>query len=457
MSDHPNTQDSIKQAIARLDEQIKYEEWHEHLMNLIQNHYPIAWAHLEQGTEPADLFQLPRLDEPFKIARKASTEAAGFVFEDPDDGHLPRRTADDGDFRFDHQDDNFFYAMVRNQQYLGNPGQKIWEMECANIIRLKSEYLNKTKPQVWADMERFLSDTILSKVKIPLDEYKRHKAVLDYLWLDEKIKSVHTGEGTASISLKLSEVLNMRFQDLDLNTYNSRMINAREDLTKMNIDTDALMDHLFSVNYHIGLSRFANSNPAVDRMLQSIYESHSWPTMDVTMSKLNTSTTLRKVIQQQNNTFGILRANESKLQANMAKPKPSNHGRTAHYKGPNVGGTDTKYKTLKVRCLGCGGWHSITDCEQEVQTCGVCAKNHCTDMHEAYVECQQCFKAERSGGKLTYKDLFKGLQDAKLEVDEEAQAEESQEEDAKLEAFNARMNSVQSLWEDYEDDYYESP
>ena len=82
---------------------------------------------------------------------------------------------------------------------------------------------------------------------------------------------VHTGEGTASLSFKMSELINIRrHKDLTIDSYNTLMINAREDIMKMNF-----MNNFFSVMYHIGLYQFASSNPTVSSKLEKIFEMQS--------------------------------------------------------------------------------------------------------------------------------------------------------------------------------------
>ena len=357
MSDHPKVQDTMKHSISRLDDQTKYEEWRDQIMNYFQNRYTTAWSHLEHDTDPTYAFQLPMLEYLAKVARKATTAVSGYRYLNSEEASLPLiRESDEefSSFKFDSQDGHFYYRMTRSDEYPGTYGQRIWEMECNNILRLKSEYHNKTKAQVWADLERFISDTILAKVKIPIEEYKTRKADLDYKWLYDQIKLVHTGEGEASLALKLSEVLNMRFMDVDLNTYNSGMVNAREDIARMKVDPETLIEQLFSVTYHIGLTRFANTNPTVNHALNLVFEKQEWPTMDATMSGLTTATTLRERLNSQNNTFGILRANESNLQANLAKQKPSSHSKTPFYKGLSIGGMDKSKPLSKLTmCFGC--------------------------------------------------------------------------------------------------------
>ena len=45
-------------------------------------------------------------------------------------------------------------------------------------------------------------------------------------------------EGSVSLCLKISEIINLRHQDLTIDTYNTAMLNAREDLLKMNVNPE---------------------------------------------------------------------------------------------------------------------------------------------------------------------------------------------------------------------------
>ena len=64
-------------------------------------------------------------------------------------------------------------------------------------------------------------------------------------------------EGSVSLCLKISEIINLRHQDLTIDTYNTTMLNAREDLLKMNVNPGNFIANFISVIYHIGLLNFA--------------------------------------------------------------------------------------------------------------------------------------------------------------------------------------------------------
>ena len=51
----------------------------------------------------------------------------------------------------------------------------MWEMKVSNTIRIQSKYLHETKPQLFADMEFYCSETILAKARIPRGEYDAKK------------------------------------------------------------------------------------------------------------------------------------------------------------------------------------------------------------------------------------------------------------------------------------------
>ena len=475
MSDHPKVQDTIKRQIKCLDEQIKYEEWRAEMMNYVLSKYPVAYSHIEHKVDPATVFQTPILDYTIRIARKPATNIVGYIFENPADATLPIWRPTDADFnthRFDTYDDEFYYIFERNVQFLGTAGQKMWEMQCSSIIRLQSKHLYETKPQLWADLEHHIADTILAKVRIPLDTYNAKKLLLDYMWLFEKIKMVHTGEGSASLCLKISEIINLRHQDLTIDTYNTTMLNAREDLLKMNVNPGNFIANFISVIYHIGLLNFASNNPTIELKLQEIFQMNgNWPTMDSTMNSIITAITIRNRIQT-DNTFGVIRANQAmssvspmpQIEAYLSKQSPSNHSKTPYYKSLSVGGRDGNNKVMQ--CFNCGGNHRAANCTEAPAVCKTCHKTgHCTSMHNQFIKVKEIVRSRtkpisnNNSLKSKFQAMEANIEQNSFEVDEEAQ-EEDFKQLVQLEAFMATNNATGTIneeqkWQDCDEDYSE--
>ena len=433
MSNHTKVQDTFKRNIRCLNDQTKYEEWRAEILNYIMSRYPVAYTHIEYQVDPVHTFKVPILDQTIRIARKPITLADGFRFDNISAIDLPIvRTTDENfpAFIFDSQDVDFYYKYERNPQFSGNSGQKVWELQVSNVIRLKSKYLYEVKPQLWSDMEYYCSETILAKARIPKDVYDAKKLLFDYIWLFDKIKMVHTGECSASLSLKISELINIRrHKDLTIDSYNTMMVNAREDIMKMNVDPQNFMNNFFSVMYHIGLYQFALSNPTVLSKLEKIFEMHIWPSMDETMSSVMIATTVRQRIES-DNTHDV--TSQTQIAAHLAKQNRSSHYRTAFYK--SLGIVDKGDKNKSAQCFNCCGDHRAGNCSKPRSKCMKCNEpGHCTQMHDLFMKFIARFNNNRmsvskpSNNNKSLKSMFEEMENSNATdspVDEEALMED---------------------------------
>ena len=379
MSDHPSIQSSVQRAISKLDERQSHDEWRSEVLNYFMWKYPVVYFDIVDGRDPPAWLAAPELTYLYPVGRRPGTDVSGYPAGSP---HIKvpiiRSLSEElKELRFDVEEDGFYYIHQRYNKYNGPGGLELWKMECGNCLRAQNEFEMKTKPAVWAELERSISQMYLNKCKIPLETWNIRKLQLDYKWFILKIKEIHTGEGVASFALKLSEVMNMKFCNYDIDTYNSKMVLSREEILKMDKDPTTIINDLFSVIYHIGLNNFT-SDSTVSGKLDKIYELQIWPSMDQTMAEINSASTMKHRIREQNQSaMGVIQANYT---SNSSKQPTKSFINLKPIHKPMY---KPQSRIVDKRCLICLGPHRAAECDREPTQCKKSLPNGtiCTGLH----------------------------------------------------------------------------
>ena len=179
----------------------------------------------------------------------------------------------------------------------------------------------------------------------------------------------------------------MKFCNYDIDTYNSKMVLSREEILKMDKDPTTIINDLFSVIYHIGLNNFT-SDSTVSGKLDKIYELQIWPSMDQTMAEINSASTMKHRIREQNQSaMGVIQANYTS-NSNKQPTKSFINSKPIHkpmYKPQS--------RIVDKRCLICLGPHRAAECDREPTQCKkslpngtICTGLHHPQMHDIWMK-----------------------------------------------------------------------
>ena len=230
-----------------------YELWINQVTTEIRKKAQDAAAHMDSNIEPT--FVYPDYETITLIARKPFTDQyLGRGIMTAYQEALPRETWDAtrAGLDFNLADRFYYYNVDPNPIYMGTGGKTIFDTQVRAISSRQTNYENYQKAWAWSVLVQNCCELIMSQVKIPPQEFELKQSKLDYIWLREAIRFIHTGEGSHSVTLVAHKILTLRSNGNYIQ-YNTEFTRLILDIERRKMDKDKLWDMVINTAYHVGL------------------------------------------------------------------------------------------------------------------------------------------------------------------------------------------------------------
>ena len=432
---------TLPNHVPMLEAGISHTVWKKAVLNLLMTRCPNAFKHVITGVEPK--FAFPEIDVFTKVGRKEVTELAEVLASlTPDERALPVRDWDEPGPQFDTEDDHYYYRRSRHPDYAGPNGVIRHNFDFQDNGKRRSKYLNEERAMTWSVIERYLGTRVEAQVKIPNAEYDLHQANLDYMWLWNKVKFVHTGEGAHSTYLTIAKLISLKMMNNDYVPFHDGYWRARTELLERPIDPKDLLDNLLDAMFLINM--LDSSNTVWAKQIDEELMKEQWSTAAEMTKRMQTALKTKEGVEAYAGT-GVIQADVARTQ--HQKKKPNMRG-SIDRKAPTIYGT---------RCLRCGkeGCRATT-CKTVLapgeDRCAECGEAHHSSMHQLVTKVKQARKA----GKVkqnSHNKSYDNLPEQRHLGDKKAYAAMMTNEEA-LDDFDAQVEHLEAnatLLDEYSD------
>ena len=458
--EYPNVSSAI---VSLLDDNTNHHLWKDRIVNKIHERAHMAAAHLDTGVAPA--FPMPQYERRTICGRKVASNIllvrGGLTEEEAATIAIVNFAAADRGTAFDEEDRYFYYSVEVNPEFFGITGKMTFDQLLRAAIQNQNHYVTQQKPYAWTVLEQNVSERMMSQVRIPPAEYETKRSQLDYFWLSEKIKFIHTGEGAHSITLQVMKLLTARMDGDGHREYNAHFTKIITDITRRGTTPQALVPIIINTAYHYGLR--GNGNHFYTHELNKLLTLPELPNYEITMGHMTTlHTALRGIDEYSNNVNnGVVQANAA--DANRPPRKLSNNHNSSNSTNKTTASSDvnTVYGDMCLNCARKG--HMARDCTSPPSVCDTCRKSHHSSLHKVV----QAVKDKRSKMKTSRRQPVKRstsqmIQKAKLkdapfqeaytgEIDDIELSLEEQIDDMELLDANIAESEKQSSLENDEE------
>ena len=449
--------------VMLLDHTTNIHIWLDKVTNKIREKARHAAAHLDTGVEPN--IGLPDYEIRKIVGRKASSNVliirGELSAEDAKNIPVVNFVASDKGTAFDEEDRYYYYSVETVDRYRGSQGKAMYDAVFKVALGKIAYYENQEKAYAWTVLEANVDDPTMSQVRIPPAEYEAKRSILDYHWLKERIKFIHTGEGAHSVTLEVMKLLGAQMDGDKHREYNSNFTKNITAIMRRNIKPDVLLPIIINTAYHYGLR--GNGNHFYTHELNQLLAKPELPSYEKTMGHMTTLfTALRGIDEYANN------ASNGVVQANVAQTrfqkKPPARESTQKGSSGSSGEINTVYGDMCLNCAKKG--HIARNCSSPPNTCDICKQSHHTSLHHVVQKVKDRRKmkpsykpVKRSTSQMIQKTKMKETpyQDAftaELEDEEWTDSMERQITDMeRIDANIAESGKGTTMYEDDDEEY----
>lgn len=374
---------TLPTQVPMLDPTVGFSAWKKAILNRMMNVTPNAFKHIISGKKP--LFKYPELDIHTRIARKQITQddVAVNTSLSTADRTLPIQAWIPPSLDYDSEDTHFYYRQSRHPDYAGPSGLSIHALDFKDNGIRKSKFLNEERPAAWSLIERYLGPRVEAQVKIPTEEYDLHLAEIDYMWLWNKVKFVHTGEGAHSNFLIIAKLISNKMLNNNYIPYHDEYWRARTELLERTVNPQSLVDNFLDALFTINM--MDPTNTIWSRQIEEELMKETWSTAAEMTKKMQIALKTKEGVEAYTS-GGVVQADV----ANAQRKKKFNVTRGVLEKK-----TATIYGTRCLRCgkEGCRANTCKTVLAPGEERCSECGEAHHSSMHPLVTKVKQARKA----------------------------------------------------------------